>query len=287
LLSATVSDHVPGIRAVIGEMLGADQPELTPRLEMILRANLLTERIRLGELAQFDSEFPQVWRLATDVLHSPELQGQLHFVQASHYLVAGDADRASRIVEVGFRSLNDLADTWREPQRIVLESCLALITGTLTGQAEQMFARLEQPDHPSVPHLAAPAAALGFALRGDSERAREIAARWFTPPPRSWTWAQAIAYWAQVATETGVPDPGWLYEQLAPHAGELAITGVGADCGGAVDSLLAGLAWRLGRTAEAAERAQTGLALETKVGSAIWIKRTKELIGRISDPPGH
>jgi hypothetical protein len=35
--------------------------------------------------------------------------------------------------------------------------------------------------------------------------------------------------------------------QLAPHAGELAVVGVGADCGGAVDSLLAGLAWRLGR----------------------------------------
>ena len=132
LLSATVSDHVPEIRAVIGEMLGADQPELTPRLEMILRANLLTERIRLGELAQFDSEFPQVWRLATDVLHSPELQGQLHFVQGSRYLVAGDADRGVRIVEAGFRSL---ANPWREPQLIVLESCLALISGTLAGES--------------------------------------------------------------------------------------------------------------------------------------------------------
>jgi hypothetical protein len=43
----------------------------------VVRANLLTERIRSGELARFDVEFPQVWKLATDVLHSPELQEQL------------------------------------------------------------------------------------------------------------------------------------------------------------------------------------------------------------------
>jgi hypothetical protein len=63
----------------------------------------------------------------------------------------------------------------------------------------------------------------------------------------------------------------------------LAVVGVGVDCGGAVDSLLAGLAWRLGRLDEAAERAQAGLALETRVGSAIWIARTKDLIDRIAE----
>ena len=57
--------------------------------------------------------------------------------------------------------------------------------------------------------------------------------------------------------------------------------GAGGDCGGAVDSLLAGLAWRLGRSDEAAQRAQTGLALETCVGSRIWITRTTDLINRI------
>jgi hypothetical protein len=96
---------------------------------------------------------------------------------------------------------------------------------------------------------------------------------------------QAITYWAQVAIALGAPDPQWLYDQLAPHAGELAIVGVGLDCGGAIDSLLAGLAWHLGRPGEAAERAQAGLALETRVGSAIWIARTKELIDQINAAP--
>jgi DNA-binding SARP family transcriptional activator len=285
LLSAVVTDHVPQIRAVIDEMLGGDQPKLTPRAEAIVRAKLLTERIRSGNLTRFDTEFPHVWQLATDVLHSPELQGQLRAAEACRYLAAGDAERAAGIVQLVFRSFGDLGNPWREPQRIAMDNCLMLITGTLADHAEQMAARLARPDHPSVPHLAAPAAALGFTLRGDQERARQIASRWFAPPPRSWAWTQAIAFWAQVAIALGVPDPGWLYDQLAPHAGELAVAGVGGDCGGAADSLLAGLAWRLGRRDEAAERAHAGLTLETRVGSPIWINRTTDLISRIKTAP--
>jgi DNA-binding SARP family transcriptional activator len=285
LLSAWVTDHGPQVRAVIDEMLGDRQPKLTPRVEAILRTNLLTERIRSAELGLFDAEFPPVWRLATDVLHSPELQGQLRAVEACRYAITGDVERCTDLFQLVFQSFGDLGNPWREPQRIVLDSCLMLITGTLADRAEQMAARLAQPDHPSVPHLAAPAAALGFTLRGDAERARQVASGWFTPPPRSWARPQAIAFWAQVAVALGVPDPGWLYDQLAPHAGELAIVGVGGDCGGAVDSLLGGLAWRLGRLDEAAERAHAGLALETQVGSRIWINRTTDLINRIKTAP--
>jgi DNA-binding CsgD family transcriptional regulator len=160
-----------------------------------------------------------------------------------------------------------------------------LFTGTLADHAEQIAARLARPDHPSIPHLAAPAAALGFAQRGDADRARQIAARWFTPPPWSWTWMHPLAYWAQVAAMVGVPDPAWLYDRLAPHAGELAIAGVAG--GGAVDSLLAGLALRLGRLDDASGRAQAGLALETRVGSQVWISRTTDMINRIGAARDH
>jgi DNA-binding CsgD family transcriptional regulator len=168
-----------------------------------------------------------------------------------------------------------------------MDSCGMLVTGTLADHAEQLAARLAEPDHPSTPAFAAPAAALGFALRGDIERARQIASRWFVPPPRSWTWMQPMAYWAQVATALGVPDPGWLYDQLAPRAGELAIVGVAGDCGGAIDSLLAGLALRLGRLDEAAKHAQAGLALDTRVGSELWINRSKDLINQIAAARAH
>ena len=151
------------------------------------------ERIRFEELSRFDTEFEHAWRLATDVLHSPELQGQLRMTQACRYLVCGDLERGTGLIEPGNQSLQDLGTTWREPDRFILDSCQMLLTGTLAGHAEQMAARLAQPDHPSIPHLAA-------------------------PPPRSWTWIQPIAYWAQVATALEVPDPARLHDQFAPHA---------------------------------------------------------------------
>ncbi len=285
LLSATVTDRVPELRAVIDEMLAGPWPGLAPQVQAIVLANQLTERLRSGELARFDAEFPAVWRLAADVLHSPELQGQLLGVESSRYQVAGDAARAAEIGQRSLAALGDLAVSWHQPTRFCMECGLMLITSTLADHAEQLAARLAQPGHPSVPHLAAPAAALAFAQRGDLGRAREIAARWFSPPPRSWTWIQAVAYWAQVAAALGQPDPAWLYDQLAPHAGQLAVAGAGVDCGGAVDSLLAGLAWRMGRPDEAAERAQAGLALETRIGSPVWISRTTELISQLTSAP--
>jgi DNA-binding SARP family transcriptional activator len=284
LRAALSSDHLGERRALAEEMI-AGEPGFTPLVQAVLYANLLTERIRFGELARFDAEFPQVWRLASDALHSPELQGQLRFAQACRYIVAGEVERGAEIAQRTFQAMANVTVVWHQPASFVNESSQLLSTGTLADHAEELAARVARPDHPSVPHLAAPAAALGFVLRAEVERARQIVSQWFAPPPRSWTWLQAVAYWAQVATALGVPDPRWLYGRLVPHSGELAVVGVGADCGGAVDSLLAGLAWRLGRLDEAAARAQAGLALETRVGSTRWIIRTKDLAERITAAP--
>jgi DNA-binding CsgD family transcriptional regulator len=287
LWSARITEQMPLFRAVLDEMLTERWSDLTPRAQGVVVGNQLNDRLRFGDLAGFDAGFEQAWHLATDVLHSPELQGQLGIMQGCRHFVCGDVDGATAVIESAFGSLQDLGTTWWEPSRFILDSCRMLLTGTLADHAEQIAVRLARPDHPSVPHLAAPAAALGFAQRGDVEQARQIAARWFAPPPWSWTWMQPIAYWAQVAAEVGVPDPAWLYDRLAPHAGELAIVGVAGDCGGAVDSLLAGLALRLGRLEEAAEHAHAGLALDTRVGSQIWINRTKDLINRIDAARAH
>ena len=71
---------MPQIRAVLDEMLQGSQADLTPQVQAILLASLLDERIRSGELTRFDAEFAHAWRLAADVLHSPELQIALRMV---------------------------------------------------------------------------------------------------------------------------------------------------------------------------------------------------------------
>ena len=280
LVSALMTERVAEGRQLMDEMLTGHR-DLSLPAQALLRANLLTERIRFGELARFDAEFPLAWRLASGELHSPELQAQLRFIQSSRHLISGDIGLGTDAAERGFQDLAKVTTTWNQPARFVYESCLMLITGTLGDHATDLAARIVRPDHPSIPHLAAPAAALGLAWRGDLQRARDITERWFVPPPRTWTRIQAITYWAQVAIELGIPDPSWLYGQLLGRTGQLAIVGAGADCGGAVDSLLAGLAWRLGQLGPAAEHAQAGLALDNRVGSPMWITRSSQLVAQI------
>lgn len=288
LLSALVNDHIDARVTLIGELLD-QQPTLglPPDVEAVLRGHLLTERLRAGDMAAFDSELARVWDLATDVLHSVELQAQLHFIEACRYFITGDLDGGQAAGERGFNLLAGVSATWSQPSRIIMESSTMLLAGltdaaggpaTLAGQADALAALADTPDHPSEPHLAAPAAALGYLHRGEPERARELVRKWFAPPPRAWTWMHPISYWAQVAIALGEPDPGWLYDQLLPHSGRLALVGVGADCGGAVDSLLAGLAMRLGRPQEALDRAQAGIALERHARAGAWARRTTEII---------
>ncbi len=283
LLVGLGADHLAERRAVLDDALAGRYGPLAPLATALLRATLLTERIRSAELARFDAEFPEAWRLATE-LRTPELLAQLRFVQASRYFAAGDIELGTGSAERGFETMASVTGTWVQPARFVLDSAVMLLSGTLPEHAPRLAATLSHPGHPSLPHLAAPAAALGFAQAGDLPRVRELTSRWFTPPPLTWSRLQAIAYWAQVAIEAGGPDPCWLHEQLLPHSGELAVVGAGVDCGGAVDTLLAGLAWRLGRPDEAAKRAEDGLALERSTGSPVWEQRTAKLIRRVRCP---
>jgi hypothetical protein len=263
---------------MIEEYLGSQDLGLGTDVEAVLRMNLLTERLRYGELARFDAEVGRCRALATDLLHSPELEAQVFLAESCRAVFPGDPAAVRRFAERGLEMLEGASATWTEPSRFVLESGLYLLTDSLADHAEELEDRGLHPNHASVPHLAFPAAALGYGQRGDVSKAREIVAQWFTPPPRSWTLMQPLAYWAQVAHLVGEPDPSWLYEQLQPHSGELALVGIGVDVGGAVDSLLAGLALRMGRKEEAQRRAQAGLALERRAEARHWLDRTTSLM---------
>ena len=278
LMSALVNDRLAERAALMEELLAGDLPggALGPDAEAVIRTNLLTERLRFGDPATFDAELPVVRELATDVLHSRVLQGQLLLVEACRALYVGDTAEAWRVAQEGFAVLD--SPKWAEPAAFVIKTTALLVSHHLSDHAPELEGRLLDPGHPSVPHLAAPAAALGYALGSDSQRARDMAKQWFTPPPLAWTWMQAVTYWAQVAALTGTPDPEWCHDALVAHAGEIALVGAGADCGGAVDSLLAGLLLRMGRPAEALDRALAGQALEQRAGMIQWFERTAALV---------
>ena len=278
LLSTLANDTLHIRKAVIEEFLSKPELGLGPDIEAVLRFNLLTERLRYGELARFDAELGRCRELATDILHSPELEAQLLMAEACRAGITGDVAAARQGGERGLAIMLESSSTWSEPSQFVLDSNLLLVSHVLADHAEEFEHRADHPDHPSIPHLAAPAAALAYVQRGDLDKARELTRKWFAPPPKSWSSIQALSYWAQVAAAIGEPDPSWLYEQLLPHSGELALVGIGIDIGGAVDSLLAGLLLQLGRPGEALERARAGLALERRAGSREWLARTSQLI---------
>ena len=278
LYSSRSNDRLAFRLPVIEEFLGKPEVGLGPDVEAVLRLNLLTERLRYGELARFDVELGRVRELATDVLHSSEMQAQVMIVEACRAAFGQDRSVVREWAERGLELLEVSSTTWTQPSHFLLESGLLLASHTLADHAEALEERALHPSHVSVPHLAFPAAALGYAERGDDGKSLEIVEKWFAPPPKSWTALQAVAYWAQVAYLVGAPDPLWLYEQLLPHSAELAMISIGVDCGGAVDSLLAGLALRLGWRQEALERAQAGLLLERRAEARHWLDRSSALV---------
>jgi hypothetical protein len=121
LWSVEVTDNLQQLRAVVDEMLTGHREDLTPRMQAIVLARRLTERIRSRELTRSDAEFAQAWRLATDVLHSPELQGQLRLVEACRYLVCGDVERVPASLSLAISPCS----TWASPGRNQASSSLA------------------------------------------------------------------------------------------------------------------------------------------------------------------
>ena len=94
-------------------------------------------------------------------------------MQANRFLAAGDVELGTGFAERGFQTQTNVTATWLEPASFVLESCVIPVTGALADQADQLAAGLAQPRYPSLPQPVAPAAALGFAQGGDTQRARD------------------------------------------------------------------------------------------------------------------
>ncbi len=281
LRAADGPDHQTERRALIDEIAAGAGPPVTSRVEAVVRAHRLALLLGAGDIAAFDAEFSRVHEL-TVKLRSRELQAQLIMSQACRELVLGRIAECLEVFNRSYTLLTELSVNWAQPTLFVAQLCVYQACGQFAANLDRFLSQLEQPEHPSLPQFAAPAAALAYVQLGDFDAARALADRTFSPPARVWTWILPMALWAQVAARVGSPDPGWLYDELLPFSGELALAGsAGVDAGGAVDSLLAGLAAFIGRRDEALRHAREGLALERRAGAKAWFARTSMLIAEL------
>jgi len=150
--------------------------------------------------------------------------------------------------------------------------------GDLRAVADELRPTVDDPEF----WMFRPSVVLGDVQAGRDAQARELAARWSAEMTKDWTWMMAIAHWVPVAIRIGIPDPEWLIDELTPFSGDVAVMGIALDCGGAVDSLLAGLHHRLGHPPEALRLARRGLQLERQAGLRAWIPRSSALVGELA-----
>jgi hypothetical protein len=103
-------------------------------------------------------------------------------------------------------------------------------------------------------------------LRSDDFRARATEGAWMA----------VIALLAEVAATGGTPEhAAVLCESLTPFAGQLLTAHVGLACLGAADRYLGMMSTMLGRWEDADAQFERAVALETGIGGAALVPRTR------------
>jgi len=266
-------------RAATEETLALAGKGLPKRIELTARMHHLNELARSGDLADYDVELSRCKQLAAE-LHSPEVDGQLGWAEASRAIFDARWDDAERIGAQAYEQMRHTSAPGSEWSRLAGRVTVARGRGRLGELADELRRCVEPPEF----HMFRAAVSLAYAQAGQIEVAQELAERWAEPPADDWTWMMPMAYWAEVSTLIGVPDPQWVHDAIEPYSGQLAVVGTALDCGGAVDSLLAGLNARLGRSDAALRYARDGLRMERRAGLRAWIPRTTQLVMTLETP---
>jgi DNA-binding SARP family transcriptional activator len=246
--------------------------------ELTARIHLLSEHLRRGDFGAFDTDLARS-RDAASTLRSPELDAHLTFCETGLALLEGRWDDAERLLEGAEAAIDATSSPGAEWSR-------------LAGLVATRRARRRL--HEIASDLAATRGRGGFeafrpfdvlaVLESEShEQALALVYRSQVHVPRDWTWFFAMGAWAEVSAELGVPDPDWLYDELLPFAGDIAIAGTGLDAGGPVDGLLALLAERLGRFDDARRHALAAQQREQQLGIRAWEARSREQLARLGD----
>jgi DNA-binding SARP family transcriptional activator len=262
-IASWVPSHAGERRAAIDETLA-----LAPRLPGANEAIALLHRapllMREGRISAARADLARVEWLAPR-LGLPEVEGQLSSQLAGIAMLEGDDEWAEESIERAYDVLSRTSlwgGRWvRQVQRVTL----ARDAGVLEDALDELVRTASQEAFRALRWTAV----LALAETGHVDDARAWQKRWhlMTLPQPYWNGDFDDVQAGMVSALLGSPDPATCYDHLLSLRGTLAVAGTGLAVWGPVDDVLADLADRLGRAAEATAHRRAADALRRTVES--------------------
>ncbi|MBP2326092.1 DNA-binding SARP family transcriptional activator/type II secretory pathway predicted ATPase ExeA [Kibdelosporangium banguiense] len=280
LLARTLSNYLlaafrPGrntARRAAAEEL-ASLPGLPVSAEVLARVFLMSCMLRDSDLAGWDRELARCEQLL-DTARRPEIESIVRVAQPARSTLEGRWDEAQALL-AGYSEPQFGSTLWGSRFRrwVITFTCLRA-QGRMAGMLDELVAAAKAPD--LVPLR--PVAVLAAAEAGREALARELIALWGTDIPEDWVADFLIPVWGLVAARLGTPDPQQLYDRLLPYAGQFVVAGMGTACWGSAHLVLAELAQRLGKHAQARDHAQAALDIHERLGLTYWAGQSRRLL---------
>ncbi|NYE38124.1 DNA-binding SARP family transcriptional activator [Nocardioides cavernae] len=248
-------------RAAIDETLGLgpDLPGANEAIALLHRAPLLMREGRMGEARH---DLARVERLAPR-LGLPEIEGQLSAQLAGLAMLEGDETWAEESIERAYDVLSRTSLWGGRWVRQVQQVTLARDRGRLGEVQDELVRTASQEAFRALRWTAL----LALAETGRVAEARSWQKRWnLTTLPRPyWNGDFDDVQAGMVAALLGCPDPATCYDHLLSLRGTVTVAGTGLAVWGPVDDVLADLAERLGRPADATAHRRDADALRRAV----------------------
>ncbi len=256
LLAAFRSGRNAARRAAAEELAGL--PGLPTSTEVMARVFLMSCLLRDGDLAGWDRELAHCERLLRTALR-PEIESMVRVAQMARATLDSRWDEAEALL-----ADYDLPRFGAAPWGSRFRRLVTLFT-CRRGQGRVPELLTELVATAGEPHLEPlrPVAVLAAVEANRHDLARKLIAMWGTHTPDDWIADFLIPVWGLVAARLGTPDPRELYDTLLPHADQFVVAGMGTACWGPTHLVLAELAERLGRVADARHHARAARRLLT------------------------
>ncbi|MEV7013220.1 BTAD domain-containing putative transcriptional regulator [Streptosporangium sp. NPDC051022] len=278
LVSAWVAECEDERRQAAEEMLAL--PDLPAPTEIVARVFRMIALFRLGELQEWERDLERAERLLQEV-RRPELEAMVRVAEASRRVLDRDWERAERLTEE-YGGLLDKSTMWgmEYARQMTLFACRRG-----QGRVPEILPGLVAAAGMPYMEPLRPVAVLAALDAGDPELARTLMRRWGTVIRDDWSAEFVTVVWAHVSVRLGVPEPGALYDRLAPYGDRLIGNGSGMLGWGTVHLVLAELCRAMGDPVRSREHAEAAHRAHLRLGLAHWAGESARLLAELDDAP--